>query len=273
MFSVFEQSVQLRGIKRLGFRLYLMNRGLTALVAGIGVIAVIALVISIIGVSVGYATTNDATTINLEPRNYTRLTVSGYGEVTFTPDRAVVTFVSLGYGKTASEALEECTAKASAIISSLESLGISRDNMKTLGLTIRPRYDWEQKPPKIIDYEASYSLQVEITNIELVGKVIDAAFSAGADSMYNLRFTLSKEKQSELTSKAIQNAVANALAKAEAAASSLGLKIIRVKSINISPQQTPPIIVRAAYEGKAEVPIAPGEGTISASVTLSCILS
>jgi len=246
-----------------------MSRGLTALVAAIGVVALAALIISVMGMNIGYAA---ETATFPEPKNYTHLTVSGYGEIAFTPDRAVVTFVTLGYGESAEKALQECAAKASAIISSIESLGINREDIETAQLMVRPRYDWDQKPPKIIDYEASYTLRVEISRIDLVGKVIDAAFSAGADSTYNLQFTLSKEKRSELTLKAVQSAISNALAKAEAAAELLGLKIERVESISIS-QQYPPIIVRAAYEGKGEVPIIPGEGTISASVTLTCILS
>ena len=250
-----------------------MNRGGTALVLiALGVIASIALAFSILGFAAAQASDQNP---YQKPQNLTTLAVSGYGEVSYTPDKAVVSFVALGYGGTASEALEKCSAKASAIISAIEALGVKRESMKTSSITVRPRYDWEAKPPRIVDYEASYILSVELSDITLVGKAIDAAFSAGADSMYNLQFLLSNGEKEKLTREAIQQAIEEAMGKAEAAASTLGLKVLRVESISISPQYVPsPIVVRelAAAGKQGEVPIAPGEGRITASVSLTIIL-
>jgi uncharacterized protein YggE len=254
-----------------------MNRVL-ALVLAIGLIAVAALGVSIVGLMTAQATSTVNEAVNVgdngaKPQNYTMLTVSGYGKASYVPDRVTVFFVSLGYGKTAADALSECSLKMSRIFSALEGLGISRDSMRTSGINVNPRYDWEQKPPKLIDYEASYSLAVEISDISLAGKAIDAAFAAGADGMYGLQFTLSKERESELVDQAIKAAISDAMKKAEVAASQLGLKIAKIESISISHQQTsPPIIVKSAAE-MATVPIAPGEGEITASVSLTIILS
>ncbi|MCS7132657.1 MAG: SIMPL domain-containing protein, partial [Aigarchaeota archaeon] len=216
-----------------------MNRG-SIVVMGIGIIAVVALVTSLIGLISGYVVAEQPTTGVQE--KYTYLTVSGYGEVSFVPDRAVITFVSLGYGKTASEALEKCSSKTSSIIRALESIGIGRGDMETVGVVVNPRYDWEQKPPQIIDYEASYTLEVDVKDIDLVGRVIDTAFSAGADRMYGLQFTISDEKKEQLTLDAIRSAVADARAKAEGAASALGLRVVMTESVDISPQYIPPIM-------------------------------
>jgi len=249
-----------------------MNRAAALVVVVLGLIASMVLAYSILEPTAAYAPDQDA---HQKPQNLTTLTVSGYGEASYTPDMAAISFVALGYGETASEALEKCSAKASAIISAIEALGVDRESMKTSSMMIRPRYDWEAKPPRIVDYEASYTLSVELSDITLVGKVIDAAFSAGADSMYNLRFFLSNEEKEKLTREAIRQAIEEAMGKAEVAASTLGLKILRVESISISPQHVPsPIIVRGleAAEKPGEVPIAPGEGRITASVSLTVIL-
>lgn len=245
------------------------------MVIAFGIIAAASMAISIIGLTAAYAAEQGHQGYDAKAENLTTLTVSGYGEVSYSPDEAVVVFVTLGYGEAAEEALDRCAEKASKIISAIEELGISRDDFKTLSIKVSPRYDWEQKPPKLIDYEASYSLMVRVRDITLVGKVIDAAFSAGADKLYGLQFTISEHKKSELLNEAIKAAVSDAMRKAEAASSSLGLKVLRVESISISAQQAPPIIVRevkAAAE-YAEVPIAPGEGKLSASVGLTITLS
>ncbi|MCC6024147.1 MAG: SIMPL domain-containing protein [Thaumarchaeota archaeon] len=252
-----------------------MNRVL-ALVLAIGLIAVAALGVSMAGLMTAQATStinNVENNDGAKPQNYTTLMISGYGRVSYVPDRVTVVFVALGYGKNAADALSECSSKMSRIFSALESLGISRDSMRTSGINVNPRYDWEQKPPKLIDYEASYNLMVEISDISLAGKVIDAAFAAGADGMYGLQFTLSKERESELVNQAIKAAINDAVKKAEVAASQLGLKIVKIESISISHQQTPPpIIVRSTAE-TAMVPIVPGEGEITASVSLTISLS
>ncbi|MCD6313007.1 MAG: SIMPL domain-containing protein [Thaumarchaeota archaeon] len=253
----------------------MMNRVLVLMVVAFGIIAAASLAISIIGLTTAYAAEPGYQEYGVKAENFTTPTVSGYGEVSYSPDEAIIVFTALGYGETAAEALGRCAEKASAIISAMEELGISRDDLKTSSITVSPRYDWEQKPPKLVDYEASYSLTVRVRDITLVGKVIDAAFSAGADKMYGLQFTISEGKKSELLNEAIKAAIDDAMRKAEAAASSLGLKVVKVESISISAQQAPPIIIRevkAAAE-YAEVPIAPGEGKLTASVGLTITLS
>ena len=252
----------------------MMNRVLVLMVIAFGIIAAASLALSIAGLT-AHAAEQGYQGYGVEAENLTTLTVSGYGEVSYSPDEAIVVFAALGYGETAAEALGRCAEKASAIISAMEELGISRDDLKTSSITVNPRYDWNQKPPKLVDYEASYSLTVRVRDIALVGKVIDSAFSAGADEMHGLQFTISEDKRSELLDEAIKAAINDAMRKAEAAASSLGLKVVKVKSISISAQQAPPIIVRevkAAAE-YGEVPIAPGEGKLSASVGLEIALS
>ncbi len=248
------------------------------MVLAIGLIAVVALGVSIAGLMTAQAASTVSGTVNVDNndvkrQNYTTLMISGYGRASYVPDRITVVFVALGYGKTAADALGECSSKMSRIFSALESLGISRGNMRTSGINVYPRYDWEQKPPKLVDYEASYSLMVEISDISLAGKAIDAAFAAGADGMYGLQFTLSKERESELVNQAIKAAISDAMKKAEVAASQLGLRIAKIESISISHQQAPPpIIIKSAAE-IAAVPIAPGEGELTASVSLTISLS
>ncbi len=253
-----------------------MNR-ILALVLAIGLMAAVALGFSLAGFVAAQAAVTGkevpgGQNENAKPQNYTTLSISGYGKVSYVPDRAVVVFAALGYGKTAVEALSECSSKMSKIFSALEALGISRDNMETSGISVGPRYDWEQKPPRIIDYEASYSLTIQISDISLVGKVIDAAFAAGADRMHGLQFTLSEEKKSEFEAQAIREAINDVMRKAGVAASQLGLHIVKVESVSVSHQQVPPPIIVRAIE-VAEIPIAPGEGEISASVSLTILLS
>ena len=217
-----------------------------------------------------------STTYTSRMQEVTTLSVIGVGQVYYTPDEAVVTFRALGQGDTAEEALRVSTSKASAIIDALKGLGIKDEDIKTSGINVYPRYDYEVKPPRIVGYEASYTIVVRIRDIGLVGKTIDAAFSAGADGMYGVQFTISDEKRAELVQQAIRAAVEDAEEKAKIIAESLGMKVVRIKSVSLSsqpiiPVPRPAIAFKAAEAGG--VPIEPGRATISASVSVIYLLS
>ena len=204
---------------------------------------------------------------------FTRLSVTGYGTLTYKPDQAVLTFGVIGQGDTAEEALGECSSKADAVVEALKRIGISEEDMKTTGISVSPRYDWDVKPPRIVGYEAHYSLYVRVRDIDLVGKAIDTAIKAGVDTLGGLSFTLSEDAMQSLQKEVIKLAIDDARARAEAAAEALGMKIVGVESITLSPSYTPtPRLVKAeAAEGGAP-PILPGEGKLSATVSIIYLL-
>lgn len=203
------------------------------------------------------------------------LSVMGYGSVSYSPDKAQVVFNILGDGETAEEALGECSAKTRAVIEALKALGIPEDDMATTRISLNPIYDWDYKPPKIVGYEASYTLRVEVKELEKLGNVIDAAVKAGADSLWGLSFTVSDETLKELRLKAIEAAVDDARDKAEAVASALGMKIVGIEAVNLAPQPQP--IFREYYKAEATLepapPIIPGEGELTATVFITYILA
>ena len=221
-------------------------------------------------------TTSTSTSSQTQVKEFTTLSIVGVGRVYYTPDEAMVTFRALGQGDTAEEALSMSASKASAIIDTLKDLGIEDEDIKTSGINVYPRYDFDVKPPKIVGYEACYTIVVKIRDIGLVGKAIDAAFSAGADGMYGVQFTISDEKKAELVQQAIRAAVEDAEEKAKIIAESLGMKVVRIKSVSLSsqpiiPVPRPAIAFKAAEAGG--VPIEPGRATISASVSVVYLLS
>ena len=218
-----------------------------------------------------------STTSTPRMQEVTTLSIVGVGQVYYTPDEAMVTFRALGQGDTAEEALSMSASKASAIIDALKGLGIKDEDIKTSGINVYPRYDYEVKPPRIVGYEASYTIVVRIRDIDLVGKAIDAAFSAGADGMYGVQFTISDEKRAELTQQAIRAAVEDAEEKAKIVAESLGMEVVGIKSVSLSSQPIIPIPPRPVIAFKAAeaegVPVEPGRATISASVSVIYLLS
>jgi uncharacterized protein YggE len=203
----------------------------------------------------------------------TTLTVVGYGLVRYNPDSLSVSFTMVGQGISAEEALTRCSEKTVAVINLLKSLGISEEDMKTSYINVYPVYDWEAKPPRIIGYQAEYSLSVVVRDIQMAGKVIDNAVKAGADRINGVTFTLSSGKEDELKMEAIKAAVEDARAKANIIAKTLGLKILSIESISLSSTEVPtPIPLYREPVATATIPILPSQGEITATVTLVYIL-
>jgi hypothetical protein len=203
----------------------------------------------------------------------TTLTVVGYGLVRYNPDSLSVSFTMVGQGTSAEEALTRCSEKTVAVINLLKSLGISEEDMKTSYINVYPVYDWEAKPPRIIGYQAEYSLSVVVRDIQMASKVIDNAVKAGADRINGVTFTLSSGKEDELKMEAIKAAVEDARAKANIIAKTLGLKILSIESISLSSTEVPtPIPLYREQVATATIPILPSQGEITATVTLVYIL-
>jgi len=203
----------------------------------------------------------------------TTLTVVGYGLVRYNPDSLSVSFTMVGQGTSAEEALTRCSEKTVAVINLLKSLGISEEDMKTSYINVYPVYDWEAKPPRIIGYQAEYSLSVVVRDIQMASKVIDNAVKAGADRINGVTFTLSSGKKDELKMEAIKAAVEDARAKANIIAKTLGLKILSIESISLSSTEVPtPIPLYREQVATATIPILPSQGEITATVTLVYIL-
>src|SRR5690606_39910634 len=86
------------------------------------------------------------------------LSLSGTGEVTATPDMAVVTLGVATEAETARAALDQNNAAANRLLSALKEAGLEDRDIATSGVSVEPRMVWpEQKegnqgPPRIVGY-------------------------------------------------------------------------------------------------------------------------
>ena len=207
------------------------------------------------------------------------ITVVGTGEVNFTPDEAMVGLSVVAENVTAGEATSADAAATTAVIKALNSIGIANGSIQTTSYDVSPNYDYTQgKPPTIMDYTVTNSLQVNVTGTSpaalggRAGQVIDTGVAAGANQV-TLQFTVPNSTMKPLYGQALQQAVADASSQAQTIASSLGVSISGVMSASdgsfISPQ--PVINLESSLSSGAGVPtpIVPGTMTASASVQVT----
>ncbi len=201
------------------------------------------------------------------------ITVSGSGEVSVRPDLAVVQFGVQKVADTARAALDANNAAMSNVITLLKEAGIDEKNIQTSGFSIFPQFDYQAKSPRnneIIGYQVRNSVTVKVTDLSMLGALLDKAVDAGLNEGGQISFTNQDIKA--LQRKAQTAAVKDAMEKAQLLADAAGVKAGRIVSINEGGISSPqlPVPVRAAFEAKASVvPMESGENSYSAYVTVT----
>ncbi|HYA84967.1 MAG TPA: SIMPL domain-containing protein, partial [Candidatus Bathyarchaeia archaeon] len=106
-------------------------------------------------------------------------------------------------------------------------------------------------------------------------KWIDTAIAAGANNVNNVVFTLSDKKLEETKNLLIKEAISNARSKANVAASTLGLKVVGVKSASVNEFETSPpqpLLAAQPYAtdgaAKTATPIISGQEQVSTNVNI-----
>jgi uncharacterized protein YggE len=191
------------------------------------------------------------------------LSVVGTGSVTTTPDTATLSAGVTTQGSTASEAMDANARAMVKVIQALKDAGIASKDLQTQFVSVDPRYD--DVGQKISGYGATNSVSAVVRGLSDVGKVIDAAVAAGANTVSGP--SLSRDDQDKLYRDALENAVANAREKATALARAAGVSLGAIRSLDENPQSAGPIVYGGAFAAKdAATPIEPGTAEITATV-------
>ncbi len=204
------------------------------------------------------------------------VTVSGDAVITATPDLAEIDVGVVTQARTAPEASKENAERLARVLAEVKKQLGKGDEVKTSGYTLTPNYRYPQGGrPEIVGYTATNILRIKTTNLTLVGKLIDTAMQAGANNVNRLVFTLKDELAAQM--EALKTATAKARSKAEAAASSLGLKIVRILSVSEGERVVQPVF-RQTMTARAEAastptPIEPGTVEIRSTVSMTVEVS
>jgi uncharacterized protein YggE len=161
-----------------------------------------------------------------------------------------------------------------SVIDAIVSVGISKTAITTVSYTLNPVYDNSANTPeKVVGYQAQNTIQVSITDFTLLGKTLDAAVVAGANSVQGITFTFSVSKLAALEMQALQLAVKDARTKAYATASALGVTITGPTSVSPGYMYRPVFQEFTATASAAQTPIQPGPQQVSATVQVTYAFS
>ena len=206
------------------------------------------------------------------------LSINGEGMVEAAPDRATISIGVLTQDKDASRAQAANAKSAQDVINAIVALGVERKNIQTGDYSFLPTYRQdENRRNEINGYEVRNSVYIVLDKLDLVGKVIDAALSNGANNIDSLDFGIKNRKK--LQDDALLLAIRDAKQRAELIANELGKSIVGIQDISVNTGGVGVMRANQKMYAMAEVamndatPIEAGTLTCSASVHITFILS
>lgn len=159
----------------------------------------------------------------------TTITVTGSGEVRINADTAIVSLGVNARNKDVLKAQQEVNDSIAAIRETLINAGIAEENINTAYINIYAIYDYNDDGEHLSAYNANSTLAIKVTDVTMVGKIIDLAFAAGANTLDGVSFSASDTTAAE--EEAMKKAVESARSKARVLADASSVTIAGIESI------------------------------------------
>ena len=201
--------------------------------------------------------------------------VTGDARVTAKPDR-----VQIDVGVTTRAALSQDAASQNAreleaVLAAVRKAAGPTAVLRTLSYSLTPNYRYHPKEgePTIEGYTALNVVQVQLDDLTRIGAVIDAATQSGANRVQGIQFTL--RDQDTVRAQALREAATRARAEVDVLAAALGVKVLRILSVE---ESSPRFVPMRVYGGAAramnaeaapQTQVESGTLDVTADVTLS----
>jgi uncharacterized protein len=200
------------------------------------------------------------------------IVTSGQGETKITPDRARLEVSVQTRAATAADAGAQNAKKQQSVLDALRKIGFTSEQLSTVNYNLYPemQYDKNGQSPRVVAYNATNTVRVDIRDVGMIGKAIDASLEAGANMISSLAFYSSNSDSARRS--ALASAVARARSDAEAIATAAGGTVGALMEISTNDFAPPVIYNRANMAGDMSAkmatttPIEPGEQTVTAIV-------
>jgi uncharacterized protein YggE len=202
------------------------------------------------------------------------VTASGEAVITVEPDQAEIDIGVVTQAKNALDAARENADRLARVVAEIKKNLGKGDEAKTASYSLNPNYRYPQGgKPELVGYTATNILRVRTVSLGNVGKLIDSAMQAGANTIHRLVFNLKDEQAAQL--QALRLASSKAKAKAQAMAEALGLRVVTVLSVVEGDRGVRPIMMAQARGAQMEAfsaaptPVEAGTVEVRSSVTLT----
>jgi uncharacterized protein len=199
--------------------------------------------------------------------------VTGDARVTTKPDRVQIDVGVTTRAPQSQDAAEQNARQVDAVLAAVRKAAGPNAVLKTISYSLNPNYQFHSNggEPTLQGYTAQNVVQVTLDELGKIGAVIDAATQSGANRVQGIQFTL--RDQDAVRAAALREAALRARAEADVLAAALGLKVLRVLTVEEQSPRVVPVRVyggaRAMATAAAATPVEAGTLDVAADVTLS----
>jgi len=196
---------------------------------------------------------------------------SGEATVTAKPDRALINIGVITHAASAQAASTQNATQTTPVLNSIRRALGSAGEVKTSGYSLSPQYDYPTgHPARLTGYDASNTVLVTIDDLAVLGKIIDAATSTGANNITGISFTLKDD--TAVRTEALKQAATKARTNAEILAKALNVQVIGVLQAEPSEATVRPLMQpmqMMATRTAPSTPIESGNLDVHATVTVT----
>ncbi len=187
------------------------------------------------------------------------------------PDLAKLNVGVITQAATAREANVQNAARVEGVLAQLRQVLGPAADIQTTSYSLTPNYRYNQDlPPILTGYTASNIVEVNISDLSVVGTVIDAASQAGANNVGGLQFTI--KDQEPVRMQVLGLAAKQGRAHAEAIVAGLGGRIGAIFSATEGATVSPLVRGETPTAAAPTTPIETGLVQVRATVTIDAEL-
>ena len=209
-----------------------------------------------------------------DPEPPRQIHVNAQASVKRAPDRAVIQLAVETLAETAREATTRNAQAMERVLDAVAALGIPEERIQTRRIEIHPQYNHGRnvQEPEIVAYRAINQVMVRVDDLDLVGRVVDAAVGAGANRVTGINFSLADPEAAY--HEALRMAIDEARDEARVVADALGETLGPPLQVSTSGFHVP-VAVRGMEAARMDVaasaapPVEPGELDVQANVSIT----
>jgi uncharacterized protein len=206
------------------------------------------------------------------PRSTMMITATG--TASSAPDQASIVIGVEGVGLTAEEAMQDNTRKMTAVVATMEALGVEREDLATSGISLNPRYDHKTNAtPRITGYHVSNRMTLTVDDIDALGAILDGIVSSGANTIQAITFDVADRSTLEKEARIL--AAQAAKEKASDYAAALGTEILGIVNVSETSRGYPTyrgemMMMKASADSSGgPVPVAAGDVDVEIEINVT----
>lgn len=198
------------------------------------------------------------------------IAVTGTGTVYAEPDLATFDVGVSAFQEDAVAASDEVSEKVARIMTTLKSLGIAEQDIRTVEVSIFPEQNYNREDELTgTRFRVINRLRVNVKDIAQLGTLLGRSIQAGANEVSSVNYTFADPKA--LEDRARADAMRAAKAKAEQLATLAGAQLGPVKRIAEQGGAPQPVMEARMMqmEASSDVPVSAGQLSVSVSLQVN----